>query len=242
MSNKLPNLKVERIKPLTKNQEAIFKNFKSGKHLFINGSAGTGKTFVSLYLALQEVFNKPVYQTGVCDITIIRSAVPTRDIGFLPGSLAEKLSVYETPYRDIVDQLLKSNGMYEALKSREFINFMSTSFMRGLTIDHSVIIVDECQNMNEHELESIITRLGEDSRIIFCGDFFQSDFIHERERAGLESFMNIVLSMDCFAHIELCEDDIVRSGIVKEFLIQKNRRMRPLRSELSGTYLEPIPA
>lgn len=244
MSNKLPSLNLDKIKPITKNQEDIFRNFDRGKNLFINGSAGTGKTFVSLYLALNEVFNKPVYETDVYNITIVRSAVPTRDVGFLPGDLNEKLAVYEQPYRDIVDSLMQQTGIYDKLKQNEYISFLSTSFIRGLTIDNSVIIVDEIQNMSEHELDSIITRVGEGSRIIFCGDFFQSDLTNRRERAGLASFMSILDTMECFAHVELKEDDIVRSGLVKEFLIQKNRMERHIepRSFVGGLYPNPITA
>lgn len=244
MSNKLPVLNIETIRPITKNQETIFQQFNAGKNLFINGSAGTGKTFVSLYLALNEIFNKPVYETDVYNITIVRSAVPTRDVGFLPGDLNEKIAVYEQPYRNIVDSLMRQEGIYDKLKQNEYINFMSTSFIRGLTIDHSIIIVDEMQNMSEHELDSIITRVGEGSRILFCGDFFQTDLTDRREKAGLASFMNILDTMDCFAHIELKEDDIVRSGLVKEFLIQKNRLKRQLepRSFIGGLYPNPITA
>lgn len=221
MSNKLPQLNIRTVKPLTENQERIFDSFDSGKHLFVNGSAGTGKTFVSLYLALREKYNKPVAETDIYDITIVRSAVPSRDMGFLPGSLEEKTEVYEQPYRDIVDDLYQRNGMYDALKSRSEINFITTSYLRGLTIDNSVVIVDETQNMNSAELATIITRLGEHSRVIFCGDFFQSD-LTGKEVSGMLTFMKILANMDEFELIELEEQDIVRSGIAKSFIIQMN--------------------
>lgn len=235
MSTKLPVLNLNKIKPITKNQEEIFRHFNDGKNLFINGSAGTGKTFVSLFLALNEIFNKPTYLTDVFNITIVRSAVPTRDVGFLPGDLNEKLAVYEQPYRSIVDALMQQSGIYDKLKQNEYINFMSTSFIRGLTIDHSIIIVDEMQNMSPMELHSIATRLGEGSRIIFCGDFFQTD-LRARD-SGMRSFMNILKSTDDMGFVELSTDDIVRSGFVKKYLIAK---MESERNASLSLYPQPV--
>ena len=221
-NKKIPQLNIRRVNPMTENQSRIFEAFGNGQHLFITGSAGTGKTFVSLYLALNEKMNKPVYNTDIYDITIVRSAVPTRDIGFLPGDLAEKTAIYEQPYRDIVDNLYERVGMYDSLKANGEINFLTTSFMRGLTIDHSIVIVDETQNMNVSELSTIITRLGPSSRIIFCGDFFQTDLERERERNGLVTFMKILSEMEEFDLIEMTENDIVRSGIAKSFIMHRN--------------------
>jgi len=220
VSTKLPSLNVEKIHPITDNQEVIFTEFRKGKNLFINGSAGTGKTYVSLYLALNEIFNKPVRDTDRYNITIVRSAVPTRDVGFLPGDLREKMAVYEEPYKAITDTLMNNEGMYDELKKRQYIDFMSTSYVRGLTIDHSVIIVDEVQNMSKMELRSIVTRMGESSRIIFCGDFFQSDL--PAGKSGMKEFMDILKRTDDVSFVELLQDDIVRSGFVKRYIMAEN--------------------
>jgi len=161
------SLTLHEIEPLTRNQVAAF---ESDRHLVLHGVAGTGKTFISLYLAFDDMIK------GLYDRTIIiRSAVPTRDIGFLPGTEKEKSAVYEEPYKDICIELFDRGDAYEILKNKNLVQFMTTSFIRGITLRDSVVIVDECQNMSFHELDSIITRIGEGSRIIYCGDFRQSD-------------------------------------------------------------------
>ena len=206
------------IAPLTYTQGQVFEAFFEN-HLLLHGLAGTGKTFVSLYLALREMFEHGNYKK----IVIIRSAVPTRDLGFMPGSLDEKLSVYEAPYKEITNNLFGGRGdAYDILKQKNFMEFMSTSFIRGLTINNSIIIVDEIQNMNFGELDSIITRVGDNSKIIFCGDFRQTDLRTARDRQGLTDFMKILDEMKAFEHIEFLETDIVRGSLVKNYIITKN--------------------
>lgn len=239
MSKKLPELKVKSIQPITDHQKSIFSEFEKGKHLFINGSAGTGKTFVSLYLALKELYMKPVAETDIYGITIIRSAVPTRDIGFLPGDLETKTAVYEEPYRSIVDDLFERK-VYDELKKQGHVNFMTTSYLRGLTIDHNIVIVDEMQNMTEHEIDSIMTRIGNSSRVIFCGDFMQSDLVKLNDKRAMFFLMDIVDRMGSFAHIEMNEDDIVRSGLVRDFIIMRNKLYVERNSNnAKGVQLQP---
>lgn len=238
MSTKLPKLDLRNIEPMTDNQRRIFDSFENGKNLFINGSAGTGKTFVSIYLALREIYTKPVFDTDIYNITIVRSAVPSRDIGFLPGNLEEKAAVYEGPYRDIVNELLQSD-IYDSLKKQGHINFSTTSFMRGLTIDHSIVIVDESSNLTFRELNTIMTRMGDSSRIIFCGDFFQSDLKGSNERKGIYTFMKILSNMNDFDHVEMTERDIVRSGIVRDYIISMNQT---LSGSLNGIQPQPVTA
>lgn len=239
MSTKLPTLTLKNIKPLTDNQRTIFESFTNKKNITITGSAGTGKTYVSLYLALNEMFNKPVSRTDIYRLVIIRSAVPTRDVGFLPGDLDQKMEVYEEPYKSIVDDLFEYSGMYDELSKRDYIRFMSTSYMRGLTIDNSIVIVDETQNMSAGEINTIMTRLGQSSRIIFCGDFFQSDLTKEREKRGLKTFLDIISGMNEFDIIEMNENDIVRSALVKHYIMRQNEIMRGVRS---GSIYEPATA
>ena len=202
-------LSLAEIEPLTKNQLIAF---ESDKNLLLHGIAGTGKTFISCYLAFDDMV-KNVYN----NLVIIRSAVPTRDIGFLPGSEKEKASVYEEPYKEIALELFQRGDAYEILKTKGLVHFMTTSFVRGITLKETVIIIDECQNMSFHELDSIITRVGTNCRVIFCGDFRQSDL----KTNGLESFMEILKNMGSFDFIDFEIKDIVRSEFVKDYIIAK---------------------
>ena len=202
-------LSLAEIEPLTKNQ---LEAFESDTNLILHGIAGTGKTFISCYLAFDDMV-KGVYN----NLVIIRSAVPTRDIGFLPGSEKEKASVYEEPYKEIALELFQRGDAYEILKTKGLVHFMTTSFVRGITLKDAVIMVDECQNMSFHELDSIITRVGTNCRVIFCGDFRQSDL----KTNGLESFMEILKNMGAFDFIDFEIKDIVRSEFVKDYIIAK---------------------
>lgn len=210
------------IQPLTKNQELTFSEYPT-KNLILEGYAGTGKTFVSLYLALDEVLSgRSVYD----NVIIIRSVVASRDMGFLPGSMKEKVEVYEAPYESICAKLFERGDAYQALKNRGTIQFTTTSFLRGLTFENSIVIVDEMQNMSFHELDTIMTRLGDNSKILFCGDFLQTDLANEVEKKGLKRFIDIVSEMRSFSTIIFRREDIVRSGIVKEYIIEKTEKNR----------------
>ena len=204
------NLSLKRINPVTNNQDYIFKHYNEDKNILIHGLPGTGKTFISLYLALNEVLNLYNYKK----VVIVRSVVPTRDMGFLPGNKAERTKEYEAPYYSICTELFGRGDAYEVLKQKGVIEFMPTSFIRGVTLSDCVIILDECQNNTFHELDSVITRMGDNTRIMICGDFRQSDLRFKDERQGLLDFMDILGRMKSFAHVELTEDDIVRSGTV----------------------------
>jgi phosphate starvation-inducible PhoH-like protein len=213
-----------KVNPLTDNQKKAWTAYKQGKNLLMYGAAGTGKTFVSLYLALQEVLdNRTPYET----VYLVRSAVPTREIGFLPGDEEDKTALFQIPYQNMVKFMFEQpneqafTNLYERLKNQGSMFFMTTSFLRGITLDNAIIIVDECQNLNFHELDSITTRVGQDSKIIFCGDFFQSDLAKQFEREGLMKFKDILDAMDAFETVEFGIGDIVRSGFVKEYLINK---------------------
>lgn len=205
------------ISPLTLNQSSTFKAFEQGKHLLLHGVAGTGKTYISLYLALNEILNKGRYK----QILIIRSVVPSRDMGFLPGSAKEKARVYEEPYKMICDDLFGRGDGYDILKMKHMLDFTTTSFLRGVTFSDAIIIVDECQNMLQQELDTVMTRVGNNCRIVFCGDFRQTDLAKFEERRGLLTFMNILDKMSCFEKIEFGKEDIVRSALVKSYIISK---------------------
>ena len=212
------------IDPLTENQKKLFNSYAEQKHLVAYGCAGTGKTFITLYNALREVLDE---KTPYEKIYLVRSLVATREIGFLPGSYDDKSDIYQIPDKNMVKYMFQMPSdadfemLYGNLKSQETIKFWSTSFLRGTTLDNSIIIVDEFQNMSYHELDSIITRVGENSKIMFCGDASQSDLQKTNERNGIVDFMTVLRKMPSFDIIEFGVDDIVRSGLVKEYIIAK---------------------
>ena len=215
-----------KISPVTDSQKEIFDTWKDGKNQFLFGCAGTGKTFISLYLALQQVLNN---ETPYDKVIVVRSLIPTREIGFLPGDEEDKAALYQVPYSNMMQFMFEQPNeqafsmLYERLKQQGSFYFLSTSFLRGLTFDNSIIIVDECQNLNFHELDTIITRVGQDSKIFFCGDFGQSDLTKLNERNGLMDFLQILQEMDEFNCTEFNIGDIVRSGFVRNYLIQKTK-------------------
>ena len=212
------------IKSITDNQKVVFDSWTEGKNQFLFGAAGTGKTFISLYLALKDVLDlkKPSDK-----VVLVRSLIPTREIGFLPGDEEDKAALYQVPYQNMVQFMFEMqneqqfNNLYDKLKGQGTLYFLSTSFLRGLTFDNTIIIVDECQNLNFHELDTIITRVGQDSKIVFCGDFDQTDLVRQNEKNGLHDFLRILGEMEEFNCTEFTIGDIVRSGFVRSYLINK---------------------
>jgi len=210
--------------PLTENQEKAYEAYEAGNHLFLYGCAGTGKTFIAMYLALKEILSgTSPYEK----LYIVRSLVPTREIGFLPGDHDDKSNLYQIPYKNMVEHMFKMpddpayNMLYDNLKAQETVSFWSTSFLRGTTLDNAIVIVDEAQNLNFHELDSIITRVGTDCKIIFAGDALQTDLVKTNEKNGILDFMKILEVMDEFASIEFDVNDIVRSGLIKSYILSK---------------------
>mgnify|MGYP003117164929 FL=1 len=212
------------ITPLTDNQKILFDSYNQQKNVVAYGVAGTGKTFITLYNALKDVLNET---TPYERVYIVRSLVSTREIGFLPGDHEDKADIYQIPYKHMVKYMFQMPSdadfemLYGNLRSQETIKFWSTSFIRGTTLDNAIIIVDEFQNLNFHELDSIITRVGENSKICFCGDATQSDLTKTNDRNGIVDFMNILRKMVSFDIIEFDVNDIVRSGLVKEYIVAK---------------------
>jgi predicted ribonuclease YlaK len=227
MKRKKPiNLDLMRtVEPLTDNQELLFKSYSKDQNIVAYGAAGTGKTFITLYNALKDVLDE---RSPYEKIYIVRSLVATREIGFLPGDHEDKSSLYQIPYKNMVKYMFEMPDdsafemLYGNLKTQGTISFWSTSFIRGTTLDNCIIIVDEFQNLNFHELDSIITRVGEDSKIMFCGDATQSDLVKTAEKNGIVDFMRILNVMPSVDVIEFGVDDIVRSGLCKEYLIAKS--------------------
>ena len=217
---------LNQIKPVTESQKVVFETYKNGMNQFLFGCAGTGKTFISLYLALQDVLKN---ETPYDKVIVVRSLIPTREIGFLPGDEEDKAALYQVPYSNMMQFMFEQPNeqafsmLYDRIKQQGSFYFLSTSFLRGLTFDNSIIIVDESQNLNFHELDTIITRVGQDSKIMFCGDFGQTDLTKMNERNGLMNFLQILQEMEEFNCTEFDIGDIVRSGFVRNYLINKTK-------------------
>ena len=212
------------IEPLTENQKLLYNAYEEDKNLIAYGVAGTGKTFITLYNALRDVLDS---ETPYEKIYIVRSLVSTREIGFLPGDHEDKSFLYQIPYKNMVKYMFEMpteadfEMLYGNLKAQDTISFWSTSFIRGTTFDKAIIIVDEFQNLNFHELDSIMTRVGQNSKIMFCGDATQSDLVKTNERNGIIDFMRILRIMGSVDIVEFGVEDIVRSGLVKEYILAK---------------------
>lgn len=221
--NKKPQLQL--IKPKTINQSKIFKEFNKGKHIFIHGTAGSGKTFITLYLALNALINENNFK----EIVIIRSAVPSRRQGFLPGTEEEKNEIYEAPYEANVNELFNSTqNIYKQMKGEKKIKFLSTSYLRGLTIHDAIIIVDEIQNFGPGEADTVITRIGENCQLFLLGDTKQNDLLYLREDSCIEDLRHIIQNMPSFATIEMTVDDIQRNHLVKEWILARDAQSNSL--------------
>lgn len=222
-NNKLNNSKfgivdITKKYDLTDNQYRAIDYYDHGYNLVLHGVAGTGKTFLAMALSLQDIVEG---STDYNKLYIVRSVVPTRDMGFLPGNAKQKAQVYEEPYRQMCIELFGRGDAYEILKQKIMVEFVTTSFLRGVTFNNCIILVDEINNMNFHELDSIITRVGYNCKIIFSGDYRQTDLTDSRERQGLGQFLDVLNTMSGFARVEFQIEDIVRSDIVKDYIIKK---------------------
>lgn len=206
---------MKRIKPLSKPQQDMFEYYFLGNDIVANGSAGTGKTLAGIFLGLNDVLSKERKQKK---LMIVRSVASTREIGFLPGTPEEKTSVYETPYRDLVGFIMNNKNAYDSMKAAGQIEFMITSFVRGLTWDDCVVVVDEVQNCNYHEISSVMTRIGDDSKVIVCGDQIQTDLYKSHDKCGMDRFLRVADRMENFRQVNFTKHDVIRSGFVKDWI------------------------
>ena len=216
---RLDNLKT--FQPLTSNQKLFFDAYKQGDYFIaLHGVAGTGKTFIALYKAIEEVLDK---NNPFNKIIVVRSAVQSREIGHLPGDVGEKMEIYEQSYRQICETLFGRKDAWDRLEEQGHVSFISTSFIRGMSFDDAIIIVDEVQNMNFEEIDTVMTRVGYRSKIIWCGDYRQCDLRKNNDKSGLLKFFDIAQHMGAFTRIEFSVDDIVRSSLVKDYILAKLR-------------------
>jgi len=206
------------INPLTPNQEKTFQLYDKGSHLVLSGSAGSGKSFLALYLALNEILSDGSYYKK---IIIIRSAVPSRDLGFVPGTLEEKAKIYQEPYKHIVNELVGRGDAWQFLITKQIIEFQTTSFLRGLTFRDCIVIFDEFQSANFGELNTVLTRIGENCRFVLCGDYAQNDLDGRKEKSGYLDIMQILKRIDNVDLVFFTVDDVVRSGFARQYLIAK---------------------
>lgn len=206
--------------PLTDNQKLFFDAYKRGDYFIaLHGVAGTGKTFIALYKALEEVLDK---SNPFNKIIIVRSAVPSREVGHLPGDIDEKTEIYRQPYQQICDTLFGRTDAYQRLEEQGHIDFISTSFIRGMSFDDAIILVDEMQNMTFEEIDTVMTRVGYRSKIIWCGDYRQTDLNKKKsDVSGILKFFDIAYHMSAFTKIEFTPNDIVRSSLVKDYILAK---------------------
>lgn len=205
--------------PLTDNQKLFFDAYKRGDYFIaLHGVAGTGKTFIAMYKSLEEVLDKA---NPFKKIIVVRSAVQSREIGHLPGDVAEKMEIYQQPYRQICETLFGRKDAWDRLEEQNYVEFISTSFIRGMSFDDAIIIVDEMQNMNFEEIDTVMTRVGYRSKIIWCGDYRQTDLRKGNDKSGILKFFDIAHHMKAFTRIEFDADDIVRSSLVKDYIIAK---------------------
>jgi len=206
------------LSPLTKNQKLFFDSYNSGEiFIMLSGSAGTGKTAISLYKSICEVMDKgnPYNQ-----LLILRSAVQTREVGFLKGSLDEKVSIYESPYEQIFSDLFGKKDAYQRLTEQGYVDFTTTTALRGMTFSNTIVVFDEIQSCTYHELSSVISRLGHNSKFIMCGDIKQNDLLKKsNEVSGLPQFIKVAETMKEFCRIHFTPEDIVRSGLVKSWIM-----------------------
>jgi phosphate starvation-inducible PhoH-like protein len=207
--------------PLTENQKIFFEAYTQGDYFIaLHGVAGTGKTFIALYKALEEVLDK---SNPFKKIIVVRSAVQSREIGHLPGDVSEKMDIYQQPYKQICETLFERKDAWDRLEEQGYVEFISTSFIRGMSFDDAIIIVDEMQNMNFEEIDTVITRVGYRSKIIWCGDYRQTDLRKNGDKTGILKFFDIAQHMQAFTRVEFTADDIVRSSLVRDYIIAKLR-------------------
>lgn len=204
---------VEKVVPMNETQRQMIFAFSQGLNIVAYGSAGTGKSYVGCALALEKLFKRQSEK-----IVIVRSAVSSRSLGFLPGNLDEKADPYKAPYKQIINRLCGNGTAWDILIKKEMIEFITSSYVRGITIDNATVIVDEFQNCNQNEAMSILTRVGENCQVILLGDTKQTDL--KKDESCFDWVMSVAQRMPrWFDLVHFYPKDIVRSGFCKDLII-----------------------
>ena len=211
------NFDLQNIKPLTNNQILAFDSYHQGNNLMLTGTPGTGKSFIGCFLAMEDILTDHRYNK----LIIVRSIVSSRDPGALPGDIKQKSKIYEAPYGRIFSKLFDRGDAYQYLKSRDIVEFETTSFIRGCEWSDCIVFVDEFQNMTASELHTVITRVGENCKVIFAGDIKQLDHMPSKQQSGFKDFFTVIDNIRSFVVVEFDRNDIVRSGLVKEYIIAR---------------------
>jgi len=208
---------LRRVFPITESQKELYTSYINGYNVCAAGSAGTGKSYLALYLAFDDILNADTQ----CDhVIIVRSAVPTRNIGFKPGTTEEKLAEYETPYIDICTDLFRRKSTYGDMKKANLLTFVDTSCIRGQTWNDAVVIIEEVENMNFHEINSVMTRIGKNSKVIITGDIKQTDLLSSnKDTSGMVEALRVLERIPSFKTVQFTRNDIVRSGFVRDWII-----------------------
>lgn len=214
--------------PLTENQKRVLKSRKD--HLLVQGPAGTAKTYSVLARGLVKVSAGDVDQ-----IIIIRSPVEIRKIGHLPGDADEKMDPYAAPYIGLLAEISPKMN-YRALVSKRLLCFTPTTFLRGTTFHNSFVIVDEYQNLSEHELDTVMTRVGQGTQLCVVGDPAAQSDLPRHEQGEQADIIDTFASMECVDHVQFSVEDVVRSGFVKDYHIARSERAAglPLPDRLFG--------
>jgi len=205
------------IKAKTRNQKKLVEAAEANDIVFALGPAGTGKTYTAVALAVRALKNKVVKK-----IILTRPAVEAGEsLGFLPGDLKDKVDPYLRPLYDALDDMLPTEKLNFFMASR-VIEVAPLAFMRGRTLDHAFIILDEAQNATSTQLKMFLTRLGPSAKCIITGDLSQID-LPRNQHSGLQRSIDILSNLDGIGTVRLTTEDVVRHRLVKDIIIAYNR-------------------
>ncbi|HEY3404659.1 MAG TPA: PhoH family protein [Ohtaekwangia sp.] len=209
------------IKPKTVNQQRLVDLVRENDLVFALGPAGTGKTYISVALAVRALKNKQVKK-----IIITRPAVEAgENLGFLPGDLKEKIDPYLRPIYDGLNDMIPFEKLRYYME-REIIEIAPLAYMRGRTLNNAFILLDEAQNTTPMQMKMFLTRMGPDSKMIITGDTSQID-LPGNQRSGLKEAARILGSVKGIGFVSLNEKDVVRHKLVRDIIEAYEKQSPP---------------